>query len=274
MPQSRRGTGRNNTVAALARQWLVTYVATNRNSYGQRLAARRVEMYLAPGLGAKSIARVTRDDLRRYRLWLERHEISPQTVAHILSDARCFFAWAVDAGHIARCPVPRRLLPRIQERAPDRLSDCDVERLLAIPEPWAFVVRLGLGTGLRWGEMKRAAAADFAGGVLLVQHTKTGRVRRVPLPQSLAREIGDRSGLLLTERLGADWFGEKVRRLSGVGTFHPHQLRHTFACRWLERGGSLVALQQILGHASITTTQRYARLGDAAVQEEARRILG
>ena len=52
----------------------------------------------------------------------------------------------------------------------------------------------------------------------------------------------------------------------------PWHKRHTFACQWVERGGSLAALQQVLGHASIEMTQRYARLSDEAVMREAARI--
>jgi site-specific recombinase XerD len=63
-----------------------------------------------------------------------------------------------------------------------------------------------------------------------------------------------------------------VRRHSGIERFHVHQTRHTFACQWLERGGGLAALQQILGHASIETTQRYAKLTDEVVMREAQRI--
>ena len=63
-----------------------------------------------------------------------------------------------------------------------------------------------------------------------------------------------------------------MRRESGLARFHVHQLRHTFACQWIERGGSLAALQQILGHASVVTTQRYARLSDEAVRREAVRL--
>ena len=67
-------------------------------------------------------------------------------------------------------------------------------------------------------------------------------------------------------------FATRVRRQTGIQRFHVHQTRHTFACQWIERNGSLAALQQVLGHASIEMTQRYARLSDEAVMREAARI--
>jgi integrase len=68
-------------------------------------------------------------------------------------------------------------------------------------------------------------------------------------------------------------FARMVRSLTGI-RFRPHQMRHTFGCRWLERGGSLAALQAILGHSTIVTTQRYARLSDDHVRAEVERIGG
>ncbi len=139
-----------------------------------------------------------------------------------------------------------------------------------MPEPHGFVVRLALGTGLRWGELTRAQASDVEGGMLVVSQTKSGKVRRVPLAPELLREVRGRVGRLV----GYSWkspgsFAKAVRKATGIEGFHVHQLRHTFACQWIERGGSLAALQQILGHASVVTTQRYARLSDEAVRREA-----
>jgi integrase len=140
-----------------------------------------------------------------------------------------------------------------------------------VPDPHGFVVRLALGTGLRWGELTRATTSDIQDGVLLVHHTKSTKMRRVPLPPDLLAEPRNRVGKL-NQFPVSDHFNRAVRLRSGAERFHVHQCRHTFACRWLERGGSLAALQQILGHSTIVITQRYARISGDLVKAEADRI--
>jgi integrase len=259
------------TVEQAAERWLETYVPTKRSGKGPALARQRVATYLVAFFRFKRLASVTPDDLRRYRLNLERKPISAQTVAHILSDARCLFRWCEDAGLVARAPVPRGLLPKIQERPPDHLTPEEEKAVLSVPEPYRFIVRLGLATGLRWGEMVRAQVSDIQNGMLVVSHTKSRKVRRVPLPPELLEELKQRVGRLIPLR-NAQGFAERVRRYSGVERFHAHQLRHTFATRWAEKGGNIADLQLVLGHSSIVVTQRYARLTDEHVRAEAERI--
>ena len=107
-----------------------------------------------------SISRVTRRQFQR-------HACAPAT--------------AEDGGYIGRSPIPKRILPRVQETPPKRLSDAEVAKLLRLPDPWGFAIRLGLGTGLRWGEMMRARAEDVGTTSLTVSQTKSGRIRRIPL---------------------------------------------------------------------------------------------
>ena len=117
--------------------------------------------------------------------------------------------------------------------------------------------------------------ADEVSGFLSVGQTKTGRVRRVPIVGELAGEIRYRVGRLVPfSEKSPGSFTKVARRKSGVERFHVHMLRHTFACRWLEDGGSLAALREILGHASITTTERYARIAEDLVKREAERLGG
>jgi len=268
------------TVREAALKWLESYIATNRNEKSRKNAQQRVCDYLEPYMGYKQLGRISKDDLRGFRLWLEKRDLAVLSVRHILADARCLFRWAEDSGWIDRSPVPNKLLPRVQERPPDRLTDAEVAAILNVPEPYAFIARLGLGTGLRWGEMMRACHTNLEvargenaheQGVLVVSHTKSWKVRRIPLTRALWSELRFRIGPLLPIR--DPWgFARMVRRFSGVTRFHAHQMRHTFACRWIEAGGSLAALQQMLGHSSVVTTQRYARISDDLVRREVERL--
>jgi integrase len=241
---------------------------------GQQLTAGRVRQYLEPFMGHLQLDRVSGEDVRAYRLWVERStKLSTGSVWHLLADCRCLFNWCEEAGLVSRSPFPRRVMPKLQERLPDRLTDEEAEQVRCLPEPHGFVCRLALGTGLRWGELCRAQASEVEREFLLVHHTKSRKVRRVPLTGELLAEVRLHVGRLVPfARLSPGSFANSVRRMSGIEQFHVHQMRHTFACQWLERGGNLAALQQILGHASIETTQRYARLSDEVVMREARRL--
>jgi integrase len=253
--------------------WLRSYVATTRNPKGQRLALRRFEKYVL-GWKCIEITALTGDLIREFRLVLERvWRLSANTVAHVLSDLRCFLRWAVSAGLLERTPFPSRVMPRIPERPPRGFNDEETELLMSGGGRGGFVLRLLLGTGLRWAESCRVTRDDVRGELLEVSNTKSGRVRRVPLSPGLREEIARYEGPLNPFAAASPGsFSRTVRRATGLADFHVHRCRHTFAMRWLEAGGNLAVLQQILGHRDLSTTMRYARVTDELITREAERV--
>lgn len=267
--------------------WLRLSIATRRNEKGQKLTKVRADMYLLKHFGGTLLGKITGDDIRAYRLWLEKQvrsaknakageekkRLSANSVTHLLSDLRAFLNWCEDSGRIERSPFPRRVLPRVQETLPKGLSDAECKSLTALPDPVGFVLRFLLGTGLRWAEACRAQASHLKAGMLEVERTKSGRVRRIPLDDDLLREIKSRVGLLVAySETNPGGFSRLVRRLSGIKDFHVHRCRHTYAMRWLAAQGSIAALQEVLGHADLKTTARYAKVTEDLVRREARRV--
>src|SRR2546428_3685874 len=148
----RRGNipGNRITVEEAAGKWLEGYVPTARNEKGVKLASQRARMYFVPFFKYRPLSLVTAENLRQYRLHLQRQPISIQTVAHLLSDARCFFNWCEAEGLVTKSPAPKKLLPRIQERPPDRLTDEEVAAVPRRPDPSPCSIWFCLETGLRW----------------------------------------------------------------------------------------------------------------------------
>ena len=262
------------TVEEAGEWWLASYVATTRNAKGQRLARTRFVRYLQPFFGWAYLQDLSGDLVREYRLHLEQGQrLRASTIGHLLSDLRCLLRWAVSVGLLERSPFPPRVMPKVPELPPRGFDELDLEVLGTLDGMTGFVVRLLLGTGLRWAEACRARREHVRGAWLEVANTKSGRLRRVPLSPALLADIercADRLCPYSEKSPGS--FARRVRRCTGIEDFHVHRCRHAFAMRWLAAGGNLAVLQQILGHRDLSTTMRYARVAEDLVLREAGRV--
>ncbi|MBP6874767.1 MAG: site-specific integrase [Candidatus Eisenbacteria bacterium] len=274
-------------------KWLSVSVSRRRRSAMDRQTIEtRMRQHVLPYFDNPRLERVTVAQVEGLALALktakqlkhERKTLSVQTQRHVLAAFRQFMLWCVRSGYIDRAPLPEALLPAVDARPPDKLTDIERAAVSRVPGPAGFVVRLGLATGLRWGEMARARLSDIEGQWLVVPRTKAGKFRRVPLTtpegEALLAEIKTMRGQIMRrpgQRLitysarSAQAVAKAVRRSSNVHRFHVHQLRHTFACLWIDRGGSLETLRDVMGHSTVRTTERYGRASDATVMRDAAR---
>ena len=214
---------------------------------------------------------------------------SPKTINNILGTLRAVLALAHEYEVIDRVPRIRR--EREEKRDPSFLDFEEAAAFIdATPAEHRALVRTLLRTGLRQGEAQELRWRDVhtdggrpyvrvsrsvrrAGrGVFEVKTTKSRRPRSVPLSQDVVSVLrvlrGEAEDLVFPGDAGGYLKGDWLRRLlaetakrAGLRKHvHPHMLRHTFASHASIRGVPLQVIQKWLGHANITTTQRYAHL--------------
>lgn len=257
-----------------------------RRAYGVDL------VQLARWAGARSLGPrgLAHGDVRRYAGALSERGLSRGTVARKLAAVRSFHRHLVSRGELAANPADLVPSPRRDDYLPRVLKPTEAEELLArIParEPLEVrdraLVELAYGAGLRAEELVRLDVADLSLDAEEVRVSgKGGRTRIVPVgePAGLALGryletarptlLGDRRDepALLVSRSGRRLSTSDVRRRLGrwvraaalQGGVSPHTLRHSFATHLLEGGADLRSIQELLGHATISTTQTYTRI--------------
>jgi len=233
--------------------------------------------------------------VRSYLAALHRSGLQNRSIARHLSTLRSFFRWACREGHLNRNPAQGLLSPRVPRTLPRAMTQADTESLLAVsedesvPERERALFELLYATGVRVSEAAGLDLEDVDLGSRLVRVVgkgskerivpfgeEAGEALRAYLPVRAALRHGEsapsdggeplfvnRRGGRLTTRSMARLL---KRRLAAAGLpqdISPHALRHTFATHLLQAGADLRAIQELLGHASLSTTQKYTHL-DAA----------
>jgi integrase/recombinase XerC len=226
-------------------------------------------------------AGVDRLHLRRYLASLTTRQLARATVARKAAALRCYFAWAFRQGLVPADPARTLRAPSGKGRLPRVLSSGEIGTLLddlgtsVVDLRDRAALELLYAAGLRVSELcgLDRRGVDLAGRTVTVLG-KGGKERRVPIHDQAAAALaewlrhgraemsGPREAVFVNLR-GSRLGPRDVRRIldrRAAAPTHPHALRHTFATHLLDGGADLRVVQELLGHASLATTQIYTHV--------------
>ncbi|MGH9166718.1 MAG: tyrosine recombinase XerC [Acidimicrobiia bacterium] len=231
--------------------------------------------------GLTGLGPVNRRLVRRYLAYLDTRGYARRSVARKASAVRSFLGDAVRRGRLAANPAELVAQPRLPRSLPRALPQSQVRSLLEQvdgKEPSDVrdraLLELLYATGLRVGELASLRTADVGRGRFLRVTGKGGRSREVPVGEPARRALDRYLGWARPRLAGPEagdalWVGRQGGPLGARGmrrvvrrraqTF-PHALRHSFATHLLEGGADLRAVQEMLGHIELATTQIYTSI--------------
>jgi len=259
---------------------------------GRRLATHTLGAYSRDGLllealaGGRALAGLTPADIRRFVATLHSKGQSPRSLARILSSWRGFFDWLVRNREASANPCAGVRPPKAPRKLPEVLSPDEALRLMSVEDDTQMGVRdravfeLAYSCGLRVSELTGLDLDSIDASTGEARVTGKGSKTRIvpvgaPALAAIAAWIPVRTKLakpgenaLFVGRSGTRATPRDVQRriklwaaAAGLEVdVHPHMLRHSFASHVLQSSGDLRAVQEMLGHASIASTQVYTHL--------------
>jgi len=261
-------------------------------SYRKDLEDLRIFLDDHYGGGGWGWGTVERIDFRAFMGWCEKKGLTRRTVARKLSAVRTYYRFLHLEDRVPSDPTRTLRSPRIEKRLPGHATDGNIEVVFSMAEARAaentfrdtrnlVVLELLYGSGLRLSELHGLDMSDLDLGQEEARVLGKGsKERLVPLTGSSSRAIGryllrrlevgaassapDREALLLNpagKRLSKRSIQNVVRRFLDAAApgqgLSAHSLRHSFATHLLDAGADLMAVKELLGHVSLSTTQVY-----------------
>lgn len=270
------------------KEFIVYLREVKRTSVNTEVSYQRDLLQMAAFLREKGIheaSKVTKTSLNSYILYLEKEGKATTTISRVLASMKAFFHYEVSCGRIHRDPAELLKAPRVEKKAPTILTVDEVNCLLAQPGGEApkeirdkAMLELLYATGIRVSGLIHLRVEDVNLSVGFITCRDGMKERTVPFgkvaKQSLlnymdqARQTllkGNESEWLFTNCNGKPmsrqgfwkiikYYGEKAGIQADIT---PHTLRHSFAAHLLRNGADVHAVQAMLGHSDMATTQAY-----------------
>ena len=237
----------------------------------------------------------TKNDVLTYLLELKKSGRAPASISRMLTSLRSFYAYLRSNNLADSDPTESLEAPRVEKKLPKILSPEQISKLLASPdttEPKGCrdkaMFELLYATGIRVSELIGLKMSDVDLDLRFIRCTSQGKERIIPIGERAVQAVSEyivkfRSLLLRgndTEFLFINCSGGSISRQgfwkvikacgekAGIeAEITPHMLRHSFAAHLLENGADMRAVQTMMGHADISSTQVYTALMDSHIRE-------
>ncbi|QDU31931.1 Tyrosine recombinase XerD [Anatilimnocola aggregata] len=268
------------------------------------LAANSISAYtrdlkrLQEWLGDRAVPNLTVRDLSNYLAWLQQKKLAPTSISRHMAALKVFFRFLQVEGVLKENPAELLATQKQWQRVPDVLSAKLVKELVGAPQPYdpfprrdRALLELLYATGCRVSEVSSLQMRDLhLEERHCLVHGKGSKQRLVPLGEGALNTLRDylateRPLFVAAARTPPNWVllsrrGKQLRReaiwelikryvarVGGPASASPHTMRHSFATHLLSGGADLRQVQELLGHASIATTQIYTHVDQTRLKK-------
>lgn len=269
------------------------YLELERNSSDNTIASyvrdvTQFSHYLAEAEGGVELSQCTEEHIERYMGYMSSKGKSSASVARGIASLKSFYRYLISRGIVHVNPAKRTSPVRAERKLPQILTGKEVELFLEQPQcvdPKGFrdhaMLELLYATGIRVSELINLNVEDINLPVGFIRCSSRGKERIIPLYATAVKALADyvkdiRPQLVLTprepalfvnmsgERMSRQGFWKIIKYYQEKAQIHkditPHTLRHSFAAHLLENGADLRSIQEMLGHADISSTQIYSHM--------------